>query len=437
MRRDRRAPSRRRHARVAAVAGALLAVSMLVTGCSMLGLDNSADPVGTSVATSAARVAAETGPAKAPVTVPSLETGTKQTTVSVQAWDTNTSTSAPPTTSEAPLTAPTVTHTITFQTFTSVTQPTTLKPSLGATPPPVCYGSGDCPAVASTAATGGTIAIVSPPDGSNTVAILLQGNTALDSLYVGRLPSPGVSCSGSYCLVQGSSSGLVFADLITINGGRLNLVSDQLQSTAKMRLATSGSGGLMVTGRQAFDDYGLPPADAPQASVTWVLGSGELIRTGCGTPVLYGTPSTPGDAVSGPCDGTPQIAGRGAASAHPILPLGGFATPSGNIQCAVVPGTQLACTIKSHTFKVATCTKPVKEIPASLRGVRVMLGKSGGTVADGCLGYTLIGSPATPISYGRLAAGDGFVCDVESSGVTCTGPSGRGFTLSTSGIAKR
>ena len=186
-----------------AALGALLALSVLVTGCSMLGLDSSADPVGTSVETSAARVAADTGPTKAPVTVPSLQTGTRQTTVSVQAWDTNTSTSAAPTTSQAPLTAPTVTHTLTFQTLASVTQPTTVKPSLGATPPPDCYGSGDCPAAATATVPGGTVAILSPPDGQNTVAVLLQGSTPLDALYLGRLPSPGLSCSGSHCLGPG------------------------------------------------------------------------------------------------------------------------------------------------------------------------------------------------------------------------------------------
>lgn len=413
-------------------------MSVLVAGCAMLGLDSTADPLGTTVATSAARVAAQTEQTKVPVTVPTLQSGTRQTTVSVQAWDTNTSTSVKPTTSEPPLTAPTTTRTtLTFATLTSVTKPTIAKPTLAATPPPDCYGTGDCPVLATASSSEGTIQVVSPPGGSNTVAVLVKGGAPADALYLGQLPTPTVTCAGSHCLIQGADSGLVFADLIAASGGRLSVVSDQLQSTATMRLGTTASGAVMVSGRKAFTDYGLSPGDAPQAAVTWVLGSGGLTRTGCGTPVLYGTPSVPGSAVTGPCTGTPQIAGRGAASAHPILPLGGFTTPSRNISCAVVPGGQLACTIKSHTFSMATCTKSEQEVPKGLRGVRVLLGKTGSTAADGCLGYTLIGSPATPISYGRLAAGSGFVCDIEESGVTCTGPSGHGFTLSTSAITKR
>jgi hypothetical protein len=412
-------------------------VSVLVAGCSMLGLNNSADPVGTSVATTAARVAAQTGPTNAPVTIPTLLTGTRQTTVSVQAWDTNTATSAKPTTSEPPLTAPTVTHTLTFSSFASATQPTISKPSLGATPPPACYGTGDCPVLSTATGDGGTVQLVSPPGGDNTVAVLVMNGKPADSLYLGHLPSPSISCTGAQCLIQGSASGLVFGDLIAVGSGRLSVVSDQLQSAGGMRLGSTSGGAVMVSGRQAFTGYGLPPADAPQASVTWVLGSGGLTRTGCGTPVLYSTPSAPSDKVTGPCDGTPEISGRGAASAHPILPLGGFTTPSQNISCAVVPGDQLACTIKSHSFSMATCTKPVAQVPASLRGVRVLLGTSGSASADGCLGYTLIGSPATPIGYGRLAAGSGFVCDVEQAGVSCTAPSGHGFTLSSSGFTRR
>jgi hypothetical protein len=410
-------------------------VSVLVAGCSMLGLDNSADPVGASVATTAARVAAQTEPTNAPVTIPTLPTGTRSSTVSVQAWNTNTSTSATPTSSQPPLTAPTVTHTLTFSSFASVTQPTISKPSLGATPPPACYGTSDCPVLSSASTDGGTLQVVSPPGGSNTVVVLVSGGKPADALYVGHLPSPRITCAGAQCLIQGSASGLVFGDLVAVGSGRLSVLTDQLQSSGSMTLGSTSGGAVMISGRQSFTGYGLPPADAPQAAVTWVLDSQGLNKTGCGTPYLYSTPPTASDRLSGPCDGTPQIAGRGAASAHAILPLGGFTTPSGNISCAVVPGTQLACTIKSYSFSMATCSKPVQQVPASLRGIRVLLGTSGGVFADGCLGYTLIGSPATSIGYGRLAAGSGFVCDVEQSGVSCTGPSGRGFTLSGSGIS--
>jgi hypothetical protein len=388
--------------------------------------------------TSAASVAAENQSTHAAVTVPSLQTGTRQKNVTVQPWNTDTSTSRKPSTSAPPLTAPTTTRlTLTFSSLAPVTRPTIAKPSLGATPPPDCYPRGDCPSLDSAQSDGGTVLVVSPPDGTSTVAILRRNGQSADSLYLGPLPSPSVTCTGSTCLVQGSSSGLVFADLIAVGSGRLSLVSDQMQSFGPMRLGSSSSGQVMVTGRQSFDEYGLPPSESPMASTTWVLGSSGLKRTGCGAPVLYGTPSVPGDAVTGPCSGTPRISGLGPASAHPILPLGGFSTPSGNIRCALVSSTKLACTIKQHDFTVATCNKPIKQIPKSLRGVRIVLGKTGGASHDDCLGYTLIGSPATNVSYGRMAAGGGFVCDIESGGVSCTAPSGRGFTVSTSGITTR
>lgn len=420
-------------ASLGSVLGAVVSVTVLVVGCSALGLSEDTPP-DVSIVTSAAPVASSSGGSHAAVTVPTLGTGTATGRITVTPWESLTSSSAPTTTSEPPLTAPTTTRTtLTFKTFSSATKPTIVKPSLKATPPPECYTQGTCSALDSSSVGSGTVVVVNPPDGKNTVAILTWGGKAADALSLIRVDSPGVSCSGSHCLVQGGQSGVHFGALVTVSGGRLKAVPGLSSSAGSMRLVGSGS-SLLVAGTQTFDDYGLPVTEAPTAARTWALSGGQLSSTGCGTPRLYSKPPAVSSAQHGPCSGTPEIAGYGSASAHKIAHLGGFVTPSGNITCALLPSDKLACTAKQHDFSVKTCSKPEKEIPTSLRGLRVLLGTSGGVFHDGCLGYTLIGSPASTISYNRLAAGDGFVCEIQRSGVRCTSPSGRGFTLSRGGL---
>jgi hypothetical protein len=54
-----------------------------------------------------------------------------------------------------------------------------------------------------------------------------------------------------------------------------------------------------------------------------------------------------------------------------------------------------------------------------------------------CTGQTCLGNPGqgTPtLAYGQTAGVGPFNCRSESSGVTCTVTSGRGFTISTAGI---
>jgi len=413
----------------------MAAASVLVAGCSVLGLSESA-PSDVPIVTSAAPVADPSGPSQAPVTVPTLGTGSTTTKATPTPWEDLTSSSAPPSTSEAPQTAPTTTRTtLTFQTFASATKPTIAAPSLSATPPPDCYAKGTCKALDSATATGGTVLVVNPSGGDASVAILTVSGKAKDALSLARLGSPTVSCSGSHCLVQGTNSGVHFGAMVTVGSGRLKAVPGSPVSDGTLRLVGSGS-NLLVAGTQTFTDYGLPVTDAPVAARTWVLNGGSLSSTGCSAPRLYSKPPAVSSAQHGTCSGTPQIAGYGSASAHKILALGGFATQSGNIACALVSG-KLACTAKQHDFSVKKCSKPEKEVPTSLRGLRVLLGSSGGVFHDGCLGYTLIGSPATKISYNRLAAGGGFVCEVQESGVTCTARSGHGFTLSRASLKTR
>ncbi len=429
-------PARRRSGRRSVRWGALgaltVAVAVLVSGCSLLHLDSG--PVDASIITSAPPAAGDPTSGEA-VTVPTLgATGVAPAPVP---WESLTSTSGPPTTSEAPLTAPTTTRTtLTFATLASVTQPTISAPALTGAPPPACYADGSCPSLGSAAAAAGSVLVVNPPGGDDTVAILTVGGKPVDSLPLVRLSGPTVQCAGSHCLVQGSTSGVHFGNLMTVAGGRLRIVPGTPVSTNALRLSGSGA-SILVTGTQRFLDYGLPVTDSPLGARTWTLAGGKLASTGCSAPRLYAAAPAVTAAQRGPCSGTPRISGYGSASANKIVSLGGFVTASGNIACAVGPGPKLACTAKKHDFTVKTCTRPAKEVPAGLRGLRVLLGKTGGMSYDGCLGYTLVGSPTTAISYNRLAVGGGFVCEVQESGVTCTGPSGRGFALSRSAITSR
>jgi hypothetical protein len=425
-----------RRSRRAAVAGVLLAAGLLVAGCSALGLDDQG-PVDATIVTSAASVAAQTAPNGPAVTVPTLQTGSTQSRPTPTPWQDLTSTSAPSTTSEPPLTAPTTTRTtLTFETLAPVTKPTVAAPSLAPTPPPECYTKGSCKPLDAASIGSGRLLVVNPPGDSGSVAILTVGGKPLDALSLASLDSPKVDCMGTHCLVQGGRSGVWFGSVVKVNGSRLVPVTGSPVSSSVLRLVASGS-TLVVAGVQLFDDYGLPVTDSPKASRTWVVDGGRVTSTGCGSPVLYANPPAAGSPQRGPCSGTPRISGYGSASAHPIRSLGGFTTPSGNISCAVVPGNQLACTAKQHSFSVPRCSKPEKEVPESLRGLRVLLPKSGKVFRDGCLGYTLIGSPVSTINYGRLAVGGGFVCEIQESGVTCKAPSGHGFTLSRSGLTTR
>jgi hypothetical protein len=51
---------------------------------------------------------------------------------------------------------------------------------------------------------------------------------------------------------------------------------------------------------------------------------------------------------------------------------------------------------------------------------------------ESCLGNAGEGTPT--LEYGQTAVAGPFACRSEPSGVTCTIPSGRGFTLSTAGV---
>lgn len=408
-------------------AAALLVGVLALSGCGALGLDT-APPAVSTPTTSAASAAApqDTRPV---VVVPTAQ---PTTTVTPTPWQSLTTTAESTTTSEPPLTAPTTTRTLTFSTVTSATAPTIAAPTEVGSPPPGCYDAGTCAALDTATAAAGTVEVVNPPDGATTVAVLTAGGTT-SAATLSRFSSPSVTCAGSYCLVQGKKSGMYFGTLLRITDKVLRTVPGTPSSMSA--LALIGGGSPVVAGTYQFDGYGLWPEDSPRAARTWTVTGGQLTSTGCGQPYLYRTPPAASAALSGPCTGTPKVAGHGSASAHKMVQLGGFVTPSGNIACALTLDGKLACTAKKHSVKVATCSVSTKKIPKALRGLRVMLG-TGGTSYDDCLGYTLIGAPATKISYNRVAVGGGFVCEVQESGVTCQNKSGKGFTLSSSALTR-
>lgn len=426
-------PCRRRRGPRLARSGALAAaIALVVSGCSMLGLDDSG-PADATITTSAAAVAAVESPAASgAITVPTLATGTTAPAATPTPWQSLTTT-ATPTTTEVQITAPTITRSVTFVTQTSVTKPTVVAPTQVRTPAPACYTKGTCKAVSSAQSAGGTVTIVTPPGGLS-VAVLQPKSGEPTSVSLPGINGPAVSCSGSYCLVQGSTYGLFFGNLILVKDGVLRPVSGSISSTSALTLLPSSPP--VVAGTYRFDSYGVLLDDSPVAARTWSLIGGKLASTGCGEPYLYTTPPTASSAQAGPCSGTPRIHGYGPSSGNKLTSLSGFVTPSGNIACSLLPGDILACTAKKNSIKVATCTLAETDVPKELRGLRVRVGRSGGVSADDCLGYTLLGSPQTKIGYNRLAVARGFVCEVLQDGVTCTAPSGRGFSLNSASLSK-
>lgn len=408
----------------------VMAALVLVSGCSVLGLDN-AGPVDATVATSAATVA-DPGASGGKITIPTLQTGTAGAPPAPTPWQSLTSTETAPTSTEAPLTAPTTTRTMTFTSLAPVTNPTIAAPTAIASPPPDCYTKGTCGSQAWSPVGSGKIEIVITPGRTSVAAVLTSAGHPPTGLTIPWVDRPTVTCAGSYCLVQGSNYNLYFGTLLRVGAGTLAVVPGTPSSLSKMQLLTDGP--LVVAGTYRFDSYGVGPSDSPVAARTWAISGGQLASTGCGAPHLYATPPAPSAAQTGPCSGTPVIAGYSGSSGNTMVTLGGFVTPSGNISCALLPDDTLTCTAKTYSFKVPTCGQPESVVPAALRGLRVTAAAGGRVSYDGCLGYTLVGSPTTKISYRRLAVGRGFVCEVLQDGVSCTSPVGHGFTLNSAAI---
>jgi hypothetical protein len=123
--------------------------------------------------------------------------------------------------------------------------------------------------------------------------------------------------------------------------------------------------------------------------------------------------------VVGCCTGTPP-----AAADNSICGQGwcSFLSPSRNIGCEL--DYQRGSGITDHTY--CQSTSPPQSVQLSTDGAfKTCTGES-------CLGNSGEGTPA--LAYGQTVWLGPFSCRSEASGVTCKVTSGRGFTISNSGI---
>jgi hypothetical protein len=114
------------------------------------------------------------------------------------------------------------------------------------------------------------------------------------------------------------------------------------------------------------------------------------------------------------------LAGLGiAASAMGFAPLAtagtyAFLSPSGHISC------EMQDIVYCQTFS------PPQSVQMSADGTLTPCR------GDGCVGNPGIGTPT--LAYGQSANHGPFTCVSQTDGVTCTVATGRGFTISNSGI---
>lgn len=405
----------------------LLAALGLLAGCGVA--DPAASPA--AVGNTAASASTPTAALTTGVTVPLAPPDTTAPGPTPTPWQSLLPTDeADDTTVEQ--TTPRTFTSLTFTTFADVTTATAADPTKIAAAPPACYSSGECAVLSRDQVAGGAVEVVNPAGGASSTVILNGGTDDATALAMARLSSPELTCSGSLCVLQGKKSGLYFGSALRVKDGKLTEISGTAQSATKLRWV-----GSVLAGSIDFLDYGLGPADSPRAAITWEIASGSLSATGCGTPRLYRNPGVPDVALTGPCSGTPQVAGFGAGSATKFVSISGFVSGNGNIQCGLTTGGNLVCTAKKHSVKTATCKKPVKDVPKNMRGLRVIVLAAGGVTVDDCLGYSLLGASKAKTAAGQLAVGRGFVCEVQSDSVDCLSPSGRGFVFNAKSVQKR
>jgi hypothetical protein len=121
-----------------------------------------------------------------------------------------------------------------------------------------------------------------------------------------------------------------------------------------------------------------------------------------------------------------------AAVAAALVPLPGFHSPTGNIQCFVVHGT-LRCALASTRYGAAlqaNCVAP----PTQLDWHGWELGtrtKGIVTCAGGILYDPETERPAfTALPYGRTWHRGAFTCQSRTTGITCRNRAGHGLFLS-------
>ncbi|GFG65862.1 hypothetical protein MKUB_33520 [Mycobacterium kubicae] len=126
-----------------------------------------------------------------------------------------------------------------------------------------------------------------------------------------------------------------------------------------------------------------------------------------------------GFVIVGWCVAIPQ-----AAADNPVCSTTwcAFLAPSGNLSCEI--DYQRGSGISDETY-CQTNSPPQSVQMTSSGAIKPCTG-------EGCLGNAGEGTPT--LGYGQTAGIGPFSCRSETSGVTCTVTSGRGFTISTEGI---
>jgi hypothetical protein len=168
-----------------------------------------------------------------------------------------------------------------------------------------------------------------------------------------------------------------------------------------------------------------------------VLAGTLLLTLGACSSATSGTGATPGSGASAGIGGLPP-----GTTAPPTVPPGPtpsvvittvsgdtslFATPSGNIDCAV-SATNVRCDIGDRTWSA-----PPRPPDCALDyGNGVVLDAGGARVS--CAGDTLLHATTTVLPYGHGVRDGQVLCVSQPSGVRCeyTG-TGHGFTLAKEG----
>ena len=190
---------------------------------------------------------------------------------------------------------------------------------------------------------------------------------------------------------------------------------------------------------------------------TWIALTGALLVTGCG---FGGSPTaaTPAGAPSG--SGTPQPApsvratavlagpsgarstttraGGGAVGSKPEDFKSGnawyFKSPSGNIYCAINPGSPSMAVGCQANFLIASM--PKCNDPNSLAPAVWVPADPNAKVVEDCVNQGFfVGEKPKVLPYGKVLTAAGYRCESQPTGVRC-GLDGtdRGFTIARQGI---
>lgn len=280
--------------------------------------------------------------------------------------------------------------------------------------------------------------MVVDPTQESTVALLLYGATAYDMLALRSIGGAevGVRCppvSGvTTCLIDGvPGAHTAFGAVVQVAGGRIRPLSTDLAAEGGFKITGRTADSMLIAGPVSSFSYGLSYAASPQAWRTYQIRGGDL-RSGCSAPAFAMT-AAPRTPQTGPCAGTPAIAGWGRESAKKLRDLGqGAVSKSGNIHCGLLSyGTaELVCSIGTTDFDVP---KDCAGQPGTI--VRWPVG--GKPTLSGCAGDTMLGAGRAVLPYDTLAVGADFGCVIrESGGVKCQDATGHGFTLARAGYTR-